>query len=113
MKKFGLNLAFTGTIKDEVIDKEEVAFCLLKYLIKNHKELIMEKYGLNKESIEDIIESFEDENQITLKIMEMIGKKRGALISGGRVDNKKVSNILLQDFREARIGRITLEKVET
>lgn len=113
MKRFGLNLAFTGTIKDDVIDKEEVAFYLLKYLIENYKELIIEKYGLNKEQIEEIIGSFEEENQITLEIMEQIGRKRGALISGCRVDNTKVSNILLQDFRAAKIGRITLEKVET
>lgn len=56
--------------------------------------------------------AYEDENQITMDIMEKIGKKRGALVSGGKVDNTKVANILLQDFREAKIGRITLEKCE-
>lgn len=52
------------------------------------------------------------ENEVILEIIEQIGRKRGALISGGRVDGRKVSNILLQDFREAKIGKITLEKVE-
>lgn len=53
-----------------------------------------------------------EENEVVLKTMEQIGQNRGALVSGGKVDNKKVANIVLQDFREAKIGRITLEKVE-
>ncbi len=110
-EEVGLNLAYTGTIKDDVIDKEEVAFFLLKYLINNYLNQLTEKYKLDKEKIEEKIENQEDENQLALEVMEEIGRKRGALISGGRVDNKKVSNILLQDFREAKIGRITLEKV--
>lgn len=106
-----LNLAFTGTIKDEVIDKEEVSFYLLKYLLKNYLGLIIEKYKLNRSEIEETLRE-NDENRAILEVIEQIGRKRGALISGGKVDNKKVSNILLQDFREARIGKITLEKVE-
>lgn len=112
MKKSGLNLAFTGTIKDDVIDKEEVAFYLLKYLIKNHLDLLSDKYGLDKNQIKENINNQIEENQVTIEIMEQIGRKRGALISGGKVDNKKTSNIILQDFREAKIGKITLEKVE-
>lgn len=112
VKKYGLNLAFTGTIKDDVIDKEEVAFYLLKYLIKNHLDLLIDKYGLDKKQIEENIKNLEDENQVTLDVMEQIGRKRGALVSGGKVDNKKVSNMILQDFREAKIGKITLEKVD-
>jgi len=111
-EEVGLNLAFTGTIKDDVIDKEEIAFYLLKYLIQNYLELLIEKYGLDKKQIEDIMVDFEEENQITAEIMELIGRKRGALVAGGKVDNKRVSNILLQDFREAKIGKITLEKVK-
>ncbi len=110
-EQVGLNLAFTGTIKDEIIDKEEIAFYLLKYLVNNHLDLLAEKYKLDKDNIKEDIQQFE-ENQVILEIMEQIGKNRGALISGGRVDNKKVANILLQDFREGKIGRITLEKCE-
>lgn len=106
-----LNLAFTGTIKDEVIDKEEISFYLLKYLLKNYLNLVTEKYKLDKSKIEKMFKE-NDENDVVLEMLEQIGRKRGALISGGKVDNKKVSNILLQDFREARIGKITLEKVE-
>ena len=110
-EQVGLNLAFTGTIKDEIIDKEEIAFYLLKYLVNNHLDLLAEKYKLDKDNIKENLSQFE-ENQVILEIMEQIGKNRGALISGGRVDNKKVANILLQDFREGKIGRITLEKCE-
>ena len=110
-EQVGLNLAFTGTIKDEIIDKEEIAFYLLKYLVNNHLDLLAEKYKLDKDNIKENLSQFE-ENQVILEIMEQIGKNRGALISGGRVDNKKVAKILLQDFREGKIGRITLEKCE-
>lgn len=111
MKKFGLNLAFTGTIKDEILDKEEIAFFLVRYLINNYLNLLIQKYSLDKEEIKNSKEKC-DENEIIVNIIEQIGRKRGALISGGKVDNTKVSNIILQDFREARIGRITLEKVK-
>ncbi len=80
-------------------------------MLNNYLELLTEKYKLDKEQIEEIKKN-NDENQVILDVMEQIGIKRGALVSGGKVDNKKVANILLQDFREARIGKITLEKVE-
>ena len=110
-EEVGLNLAFTGTIKDDILDKEEIAFYLLKYLIENYLDLLCTKYDINKEEINEKLESYEDKNQVVIETMEQIGRRRGALVSGGRVDNKKVSNIILQDFREAKIGRITLEKV--
>ena len=111
-EEVGLNLAFTGTIKDDLLDKEEIAFYLLKYLIDNYLDLLCTKYDLNIEEIQEKINTYEDENQVIIETMEQIGRRRGALVSGGRVDNMKVSNILLQDFREAKIGRITLEKVD-
>ena len=111
-EEVGLKLSFTGTIKDDILDKEEIAFFLVKFLTKNHLDLLSQKYDLNKEEIEKELKETENENEVILEIMEKIGKRRGALVSGGRVDNVKVSNILLQDFREAKIGRITLEKVE-
>lgn len=104
-------MAFTGTIKDEILEQEEIAFYLLKYLLNNHFELLVKKYRLDQEKIQDDLKQL-DENQTIMNLMEQIGKNRGALVSGGKVDNKRVSNILLQDFREGRIGRITLEKCE-
>ncbi len=104
-------MAFTGTIKDEILEQEEIAFYLLKHLLNNHFELLVKKYRLDQEKIQNDLKQL-DENQTIMNLVEQIGKNRGALVSGGKVDNKRVSNILLQDFREGRIGRITLEKCE-
>ncbi len=76
----GLNLAFTGTIKDEVLDKEEIAFYLAKYLIQNHLEMLANKYKLNEEEIKESLK-LNDENQVVLEVLEKIGKARGAYIS--------------------------------
>ena len=75
-----LNLAFTGTIKDEILDKEEIAFNLLKYLVHNYLDNISEKYKLDKNEIIKQLHQ-ENENQLIIEVMEMIGKSRGAYIS--------------------------------
>lgn len=111
-QEVALNLVFTGTIKEEILDKEESAFYLIKYLTKNNLSKLCAKYKLQEEEIKELIENAEDENECTLDIIEMIGKSRGALASGGRIDMKKTSNLILQDFREGRVGRITLETLE-
>lgn len=80
-QEVGLKLAYTGTIKDEILDAEEVAFYLLKYLIDNYLEKLCEKYKMNIEEVRNIINSEEDENQAILNILEMIGKARGAYMS--------------------------------
>lgn len=74
-----MNLAFTGTIKDEILDKEEIAFHLIKYLIKNNLTELCEKYKLNKE---EITNSNKEENELILEVIEQIGKNRGALSQG-------------------------------
>lgn len=88
-----------------------MAFFLVKYLINNHLELLIQKYELDGEMVKKLVENSNNENETILEIMELIGRKRGALVSGGKVDNRKVSNIVMQDFREAKLGKITLEKV--
>lgn len=110
--KFGLKLAYTGTIKEEILDKEEVAFFLTKYLISNHLQLLCNRYKLEIENIKTIIKDEEDKNQRILKVIEMISKVRGAYAQGGKIDMKKTSNIILTDFREGKIGRITIERVD-
>lgn len=107
-EEIGLNLAYTGSIKDEVIDKVEVAFFLLKYLNTNYKNNLMERYKITNEELESIVE--EEENDTILNLMHLIGKKRGAIVSGGNVDETKVANIVLDDFRTSKLGKITLEK---
>lgn len=103
-EEVGLNLAYTGTIKDDILEKTEIAYNLLKFLFINYRNNIIQRYKLD--SIENITE-----NNIS-DLMEIIGQKRGALVSGGRVDLEKVSSIILDDFRTGKIGKISLEKVK-
>lgn len=110
-EKVALNLAYTGTIKDDVIEIIEIGFSLLKYLIKEHLEKLVERYKLEKEKVEQILKSEQEENDKALEIMDMIGLKRGAIISGGRINQDKVAAILLEDFRSGKIGNISLETV--
>lgn len=111
-EKVALNLAFTGSIKDDVLEKIEIAYQLIKYLIVNYREKLEKRYGLNDENIKQILMQEQPENFNIYEIMQLIGKKRGAIVSGGNVDDEKVANIILDDFRSGRIGRITLEKVK-
>ena len=72
----------------------------------------MERYKLNKSEIDKIFELDIEENEKIYEVMKLIGKKRGALISGGEIDTEKVARIILDDFRSGKIGKITLEEVK-
>ncbi len=102
-----LKLAYTGTIKDEVIDKSNIVYNLLKYLKKNNKSELFARYKLTEEDFNSIMEQ-DDE---TLELMNIIALRRGAIVSKGEVDYEKVASLILNDFRTAKIGRITLERV--
>ena len=86
-----MNLAYVGSIKDEVMPKTDVAYALLKLLYKNYKEEIILKYKLTEEEQNSIITK--DQTYDILKLMDMIALKRGAIVSGGEIDYEKVSNI--------------------
>lgn len=73
-REIGLNLAFTGTIKDEILDKEEIAFYLVKYLVKNNMIAFSKKYKLNEIELQKLIETEEDENNVILEIIQMCRK---------------------------------------
>ena len=111
-EKVALNLAFTGTIKDDILPKIEVAYRLLKFLLENYIENVLERYKLSKEEVEEILSVDDEENNKIYEVMCLIGKKRGCIISGGNIDDEKVSNIILEDFRSCKLGRITLERVK-
>lgn len=111
-EEIALNLAFTGTIKDDILPKVEVAYRLLRYLLENYKNNVIERYKLDKTEIENILNQDNEENSNIYEIMCLIGKKRGCIVSGGNIDDEKVSNIILDDFRTCRLGNITLEKVK-
>ena len=109
-QEVAFHLAFTGTIKDDNLEKTEIAYFLLKYLLENKRESIINRYGISNEIIEEKLSNEDQmENENILEILYEIGKKRGAIISGGRIDEEKVSNILIDDFRTGKLGRITLE----
>jgi len=96
----GLNLAFTGAIKDEVIDIEELALRLVERLQSNNAQRLMERYKLS-EIMENPIDNLDN-----------IAKKRGAVISGGNIDYNRVAVMLLDEFRGGKLGSISLERVE-
>lgn len=93
----GLNLAFTGAIKDEIMDVEELALKLIERLQSTHGERLIQRYKLKEL----------DENPLTN--MENIGRKRGAIISGGNIDYNRVAVMLLDEFRGGKLGPISLE----
>ncbi len=101
-----LNLAFTGTIKDDLIEKVEIAYELLKTLYPRYKDNIVERYKISEEEISEI----EEKLNPMYELMQIIGKKRGALVSGGVTDDEKVARIIIDDFRNCKLGKITLEQ---
>lgn len=94
----GLNLAFCGSIKDEILDMATLALELIKVLAADYPELLMERYKLDSLS-EDGLEN-----------MEAIALKRGFFLPGKRIDYERCAKTVLDEFRGGKIGRITLEK---
>ena len=99
----GENLALTGAIKDKILDIESLAIVLCSRLRKNYPEYLCARYKLGDASA---IEGLTD-----LQLFELIGKKRGFLISGGEIDYERTANMLLEEFRSAKIGKITLDRI--
>lgn len=96
----GEKLAFIGAIKDQIIDTEQLAIRLLEYLRFEYAANLIERYKLVGCNIEDIS---------GLELLQLIGKKRGMLISGGKIDMERASAMVLDEFRGAKLGRITLD----
>jgi len=95
----GVRLAFTGAIRDDVIDTEELAGRLMAYLGAQYPAALLERYKITAEEGED-----------GFALLEKAGRKRGFLISGGEVDTERMSRILLDEFRGGKLGRFTLEQ---
>lgn len=105
-----LNLSYTGTIKDDNLDRIDIAYFLLKYLLENKRQSVIDRYAITSKQIEEILSNTENlENENILEIMHQIGRKRGAILSGSRIDEEKVARIILEDFRTGKLGKITLE----
>ncbi|MBR3614409.1 MAG: ribosome biogenesis GTPase YlqF [Clostridia bacterium] len=101
-----LNLAFTGTIKDDILERTEIAYELLKVLYTKYKTNLQERYKITDEQFIEINEKM---NPI-YELMQLIARKRGAIVSGGNTDDEKVARIILDDFRNCKIGKISLEE---
>ena len=107
-----LNLAYTGSIKDEILPQTEIAYQLLKYMLENYKNNVSERYIISAEHIDEVLNQSQPENYNIYEIMQEIGKKRGAIVSGGQVDDEKVARIILDDFRSGKLGKITIERLD-
>ncbi len=111
----GLNLAFCGSIKDEILPAEELALELLKVLMRDYPDLLARRYKLDAipaEGDPDAAETPEEAARLAnpaLACMEDIAKSRGFLLSGGRFDCDRTAKTVLDEFRGGKIGRITLE----
>ena len=108
-----LHLAFTGTIKEEVLEKTEVAYFLVKFLLENYRQKLCERYKITEEYIEQTLSQDQPENSNIYEIMLEIGRKRGCVISGGNIDEEKTAKIILDEFKNGKIGRITIEDMGT
>ena len=100
-KQVGIRLAFTGAIKDDVMDIEELACCLMEYLGRRYPEVLWERYRVAPE-----------EGVMGYDLLTEAGRRRGFLMRGGEIDTERMSRILLDEFRGGKLGRFTLETVE-
>lgn len=97
----GEKLAYIGSVKDEVLDTETLAGRLLEYLKNNHADPLCARYKLNREDIQNLRD---------YELLELVGRKRGMLIAGGEIDMERAAATVLDEFRNATLGKITLDK---
>lgn len=102
----GYRLAITGAIREEILNVEDIAFYAVKYLLRDYGSRFQERFGIS-----ELPEDMDNPNEI-VGVMEAVGRKRGCLISGGRVDLEKASRTLLHELRAGKLGRFTLETPE-
>ena len=100
-ERVGENLAMTGAIADRILDTEEIAMLLCSRLMRCAKKEFTERYKLDPEEAEEL-DSYD--------LFRLVGKKRGFLMAGGEINHKRTAEMLLEEFRSAKIGRITLEE---
>ena len=108
-KLVGERLAFTGAVKDVILDVEYLACRLLEYLAEDYPELLTERYGI---SLENLPEPMDDMQGCVkgYELLERVGRKRGFLVSGGEINTERAANTVLDEFRGGKLGRLSLEK---
>ncbi|KGF08741.1 GTPase [Clostridiales bacterium S5-A14a] len=100
--RVGIYLAFCGSIKDEILDLPTLALELIKVLRRDYPELLLERYKLDKACLE-----YED-----IELLDEICRRRGYILPGKRIDYDRAGKAILDEFRNGKIGRITLEMAE-
>ena len=110
----GMRLAMIGSINDNILNIEELAIDTINYVYNNYPDNIIERYELDKEAVKASYDesAINPDNSIALYIMEQAALKRGCIKKGNAIDYEKTANIILDDFRSGRLGRITLERSE-
>ncbi len=102
-ERVGQKLAMTGAIRDHILDTEEIAMLLCLRLVECAKEDFLTRYKLTADEV-DGLDAYD--------LFRLVGKKRGFLMSGGEINHERTSGMLLEEFRNGKIGRITLERPE-
>ena len=102
-ERVGENLAITGAIRDAILDTEEIAMLLCSRLMEVAPKEFMARYKLSEDEYEGL-DGYD--------LFELVGRKRGFLISGGEVNHERCATVLLDEFRGGKIGRITLDKLD-
>ena len=97
----GLMLAYTGAVKEDVIDIEELACRLMELLWQRYPDKVKERYGIDCEP-----------DTPGWQLLEAAGKKRGFLLARGEINTERMAKVLLDEFRDGKLGRFTLEMPE-
>ena len=97
----GMMLAYTGAVKDGILDVEELACHLISVLHKRYPNALKDRYKLEAE-----------QGTPGYELLEMAGRKRGFLVSGGEINTERMAKVLLDEYRSGKLGRITFEEPE-
>lgn len=96
----GEKLAFTGAVKDQILDIELLAVRLLEVFKECPNQFFIERFKLQSVNLDDYT---------PYEMLELVGRKRGMLISGGEVDTERAANVLLDEYRGGKLGKVSLE----
>ncbi len=97
----GMMLAYTGAIKDDILDIEELACRLIQLLHRRYPQALKDRYSIDTE-----------EDLPGYELLEMAGRKRGFLVSGGEINTERMAKVLVEEYRSGKLGRFTLEEPE-
>ena len=95
----GMKLAYTGAVKENVIDTEELAYYLMELLYRHYPQTVKERYGIDLPA-----------DTPGYALLEEAGRKRGYLVSGGEINTERMAKVLLDEYRSGKLGRFTLEE---